>query len=364
MNTLIRNLLKLTPFKLSAFAAVLAGAVLMVPSARAVPSCSRQTGFPCKSCHTTPPELTPLGRVFKLNGYTITGIKTITSKKTEREAGLNLLEWLPLSALIDTSFSSTHSPQPTTQNGNFEFPQAVSLFLSGAWSSHVGSFVQATYDTQADTFTWDNTDIRYAGTTRFLGAETIFGVSVNNNPTVTDVWNTTPAWGYPFQASGLAPSPAAATMIEGEFGGLVAGAVLLCLLGVGVGAFGTLVGAGGGFVLTPVLLLLYPHDSARTLTAISLAVIFFNAASGTVAYARQRRTDFRSGIVFAAYVGGQASAVALGGRYDGAGAVFGRTRPATGFSLDLRRILASAPEPVVPGGIQAPGDGDAEPAHR
>ena len=77
-------------------------------------------------------------------------------------------------------------------------------------------------------------------------------------------------------------------------------AVLLCLLGVGVGAFGTLVGAGGGFVLTPVLLLLYPHDSARTLTAISLAAVFFNAASGTVAYARQRRTDFRSGIVFAA----------------------------------------------------------------
>lgn len=77
-------------------------------------------------------------------------------------------------------------------------------------------------------------------------------------------------------------------------------AVLLALLGVGVGAFGTIVGAGGGFVLTPVLLLLYPHDSARTLTAISLAVVFFNAASGSVAYLRQRRVDVRSGLVFAA----------------------------------------------------------------
>ena len=77
-------------------------------------------------------------------------------------------------------------------------------------------------------------------------------------------------------------------------------AVLLVLLGVGVGAFGTVVGAGGGFILTPILLLLYPHDSARTLTAISLTVVFFNASSGTVAYARQRRTDFRSGAVFAA----------------------------------------------------------------
>jgi uncharacterized protein len=77
-------------------------------------------------------------------------------------------------------------------------------------------------------------------------------------------------------------------------------AVVLCLVGVGVGAFGTLIGAGGGFILTPILLLLYPHDSAQTLTAISLTAVFFNAASGSVAYARQRRIDFRSGMVFAA----------------------------------------------------------------
>jgi len=77
-------------------------------------------------------------------------------------------------------------------------------------------------------------------------------------------------------------------------------ALLLALLGVGVGAFGTLVGAGGGFILTPVLLLIYPHDSARTLTAISLAVVFFNALSGSIAYGRQRRIDYRSGLVFGA----------------------------------------------------------------
>jgi uncharacterized membrane protein YfcA len=75
--------------------------------------------------------------------------------------------------------------------------------------------------------------------------------------------------------------------------------VILGLVGFAVGAFGTLVGAGGGFILTPILLLLYPHDSAQTLTAISLTAVFFNAASGTAAYARQRRTDFRTGSVFA-----------------------------------------------------------------
>jgi len=76
-------------------------------------------------------------------------------------------------------------------------------------------------------------------------------------------------------------------------------AVTLVAIGFGVGAFGTIIGAGGGFVLTPILLLLYPHDSAQTLTAISLATVFFNAASGSAAYARQRRIDYRSGVVFA-----------------------------------------------------------------
>jgi uncharacterized protein len=77
-------------------------------------------------------------------------------------------------------------------------------------------------------------------------------------------------------------------------------AALLCLLGFGVGIFGTLVGAGGGFILTPVLLLVYPHSTPQLITAISLVAVFFNATSGTAAYARQQRVDYRSGLVFAA----------------------------------------------------------------
>uniref|UniRef100_I2PXB9 Probable membrane transporter protein n=1 Tax=Desulfovibrio sp. U5L TaxID=596152 RepID=I2PXB9_9BACT len=72
------------------------------------------------------------------------------------------------------------------------------------------------------------------------------------------------------------------------------------LLGLGVGAYGTLIGAGGGFVLMPVLLLLYPRESPALLTSISLAVVFFNAASGSEAYARMGRIDYRSGLLFAA----------------------------------------------------------------
>lgn len=66
-------------------------------------------------------------------------------------------------------------------------------------------------------------------------------------------------------------------------------------LGVAVGTFGTLVGAGGGFVLVPVLLLLYPDRDPGTITAMSLFVVCANAASGSVAYARQHRIDYVSG---------------------------------------------------------------------
>lgn len=75
--------------------------------------------------------------------------------------------------------------------------------------------------------------------------------------------------------------------------------LLLAVLGVIVGIFGTLVGAGGGFILTPILLVLYPKASPATITSISLVIVFFNALSGSIAYARQRRIDYRSGSAFA-----------------------------------------------------------------
>lgn len=75
--------------------------------------------------------------------------------------------------------------------------------------------------------------------------------------------------------------------------------VLLVLLGVAVAAYGTLIGAGGGFVLAPILLLAYPNFEPEVVTAMSLGVVFLNAASGSIAYARQRRIDYRAGLLFA-----------------------------------------------------------------
>jgi len=70
-------------------------------------------------------------------------------------------------------------------------------------------------------------------------------------------------------------------------------------LGFFAGGYGTLIGAGGGFILVPALLFIYPGEAPETVTSISLAVVFFNALSGTLAYARSGRIDFKSGLIFA-----------------------------------------------------------------
>jgi len=125
--------------------------------------------------------------------------------------------------MLETSFTSTKSPIPNSQNGSFELPQDISLFLSGAWTSNIGSFLQVTYDTQDDHFTSDNTDIRFAKKTKLGGKELVYGLDLNNNPTVEDLWNSTPAWGFPWIASDFAPTPAASPIIAGGLAQDVAG---------------------------------------------------------------------------------------------------------------------------------------------
>ena len=75
--------------------------------------------------------------------------------------------------------------------------------------------------------------------------------------------------------------------------------VLYIVFGFGVGVYGTLVGAGGGFLVVPFLLLV-KHFSPAQAAGTSLVVVFMNAISGTIAYARQKRIDYKSGLWFAA----------------------------------------------------------------
>ncbi|TAM58342.1 sulfite exporter TauE/SafE family protein [bacterium] len=74
---------------------------------------------------------------------------------------------------------------------------------------------------------------------------------------------------------------------------------LAVVVGVVVGVLGTLVGAGGGFLLVPILALAEPSWATRTVTAFSLAVVAANASAGGLSYARQLRVDLRSFPLFA-----------------------------------------------------------------
>jgi uncharacterized membrane protein YfcA len=100
-------------------------------------------------------------------------------------------------------------------------------------------------------------------------------------------------------------------------------------LGIGIGAVGTLIGAGGGFILLPILLLLFPNEATGRLTATSLAVVAANASSGAIAYGRQRRIDLRSGIAFAI--------AALPGSV--AGALVARSIPRGAFDVAFALLL-------------------------
>jgi uncharacterized membrane protein YfcA len=71
-------------------------------------------------------------------------------------------------------------------------------------------------------------------------------------------------------------------------------------VGIFIGVYGTLIGAGGGFILVPILVFLFPQDGPSMITAASLAIICVNAASGTIAYARMKRISYKTGMLFAA----------------------------------------------------------------
>ncbi len=206
--------------------ALINSVVLMVfmaalcPGTQAVPSFSRQTGLACNVCHSNPPELTAFGRKFKLDGYTLTDKKADASIE---DKDLKINRYFPISAMVLLSDTVTDKSVPGTQNETAGFPQALSLFLAGEVSSHLGGMIQITYDHQSDHITLDNTDIRYANHTTLGSKDLLYGITLNNSPTVEDVWNSTPSYGYPWLSSESAPSPAAQPIILGALAQDVAG---------------------------------------------------------------------------------------------------------------------------------------------
>lgn len=212
------------------FAAV---SLLGARAASAVPSFARQTGMACEACHTVYPELTHFGRVFKANGYVLDNVKQVRDIDSRRSQLLELAQIPALSIMAQVSYTQLKTPLPDlanisvpgkTQTGTAAFPQQLSLFYAGKIAPHFGAFFQLTYGNDSGTISIDNTDLRFADM-RILPDDhsLIYGVSVNNNPTVQDLWNSTPAFGFPYATSNAMVSPLAGTMVDGTLAQDVAG---------------------------------------------------------------------------------------------------------------------------------------------
>jgi hypothetical protein len=207
---------------------------LAASAAQAVPAFARQTGQNCVACHVSFPELTAYGRWFKLSGYTIGVRQAIPVAMMAQIARTT----------ISNNDDGTGTGTPVTARNNNLALNGASLFLAGKATDNIGGFVQWTYNQNYSTDGTsyghsgiDNTDLRFIG--RVLGApggndtgelgmaadsvKFLYGMTLHNNPTVQDVWNSTPAFGYPFTVSPTAFGPAAGTQIEGALAQQVAG---------------------------------------------------------------------------------------------------------------------------------------------
>ncbi len=183
-----------------------AGIILffMATMAHAVPSYARQTGAECAACHVGSygPQLTPFGVRFKIGGYV----------DSDGQSGKT-----PLSGMLVVNTTRTAkdaSEGDTLENfkpNNNTAAQEGSVFLAGRLMDNVGSFVQATYSGIERKWGLDQLDVRYARNFSLAGKDTTAGISLNNNPTLTDPFHTIGQWRFPYTASdfnaGFGPAP-------------------------------------------------------------------------------------------------------------------------------------------------------------
>lgn len=196
-----------------------------------VPSFARQTGLACSACHWQFLALTPFGRQFKLNGYTLNRQPDLTETDSSKGGRLGLTPFSMLSAMVTAGVTHTKDAQPDTQNDAAALPQELSAFLAGRITPKIGLFSQFTYAGADGAFGIDNVDVRYASKTRAGSTEVAYGVTLNNNPTIQDLWNSTPGWGFPFIGSDAAPGPAASPVIDGGLSQNVLGLGSYALIG-------------------------------------------------------------------------------------------------------------------------------------
>jgi hypothetical protein len=209
------------------------GMLAQSETADAVPSFARQTGYYCSTCHTAQPELTPFGRQFKLNGYTSGGTRCGDASKILGNADPNSQEWsganfagwvMPAFQHTGKKLTPDATPSGYPSNDIADPLADASIFFAGQIYCNLGTFSQFSYNRAPNVIFLDNTELRYTGQSKVGGNDVVWGVLGNNNPTMQDVWNTAPAWLFPWVPQDVAPAPTTTTMVEGAFGQRAGGA--------------------------------------------------------------------------------------------------------------------------------------------
>jgi len=189
------------------FSIILASAALLAGKSQAVPAFAVQTAQPCSACHVGGfgPQLTPFGRQFKLEGYTLRAGNSVSPP----------ISAMAIASYLHTQADQSEPPAPHYGTNDNATVDQISAFVAGGIGEHFGGFTQWTYDGVGRAFAWDNLDLRAVTHATVDGNDVLLGLSFNNSPGVQDVWNTLAAWGYPYTASDLGPAPDAGTVIDG-----------------------------------------------------------------------------------------------------------------------------------------------------
>jgi hypothetical protein len=210
---------------------------LMPRTAQAVPSFARQTGMQCSSCHTVFPQLNSFGRQFKLRAYTLGNANADAAFPAN----------LPVSAILQVTRTSTASTSGVDAEmlprDRQTIAQTAGVYYAGRITERTGAMVQYSRDGIERRWGVEMADIRFADSTTVAGGrDLLFGVSLNNAPTLTDVWNSTPMWSFPHVDS-AGVMPAASTMLDMQLNSQVGGVTAYAL-------FDDLVYAEAGFYRT------------------------------------------------------------------------------------------------------------------
>ena len=184
-------------------------------NASATTGFARQTGEPCAACHMQAygPWLTSYGQKFKLDGYVAGNANALPN-------ALN-----PFSLEVVSSYTNTQQSVPSgtyyqnksgsSSPNNNVINDWTALFYTGRVTDHIGAYLQLNLNPQvAHTASLTMADIRIADHAKILGNNLTYGITVNNSPTISDVWMTANSWMYPYNTSSVTLTPGAQPYLQ------------------------------------------------------------------------------------------------------------------------------------------------------